>query len=205
MGCVLQDFQVRLRAGPFVVFLAETIVSQAEPGRGKQVFAIGIVRECARLADERVDDVPVVDRMAVPAHQSRQRIHLPIRKPNLDPVGEEPGFDLLANQPTVDRVGIAVNVNQTAGVHATGDFQTRRQPLIRQVPQRPNLLGEAVDSAGVANVHEVMQEIRILLAAGEIPTAPQQERLVNGGLEVTVRRFGVAILLGLAHVDPLAR
>lgn len=155
MGRVLQDFQVRLRSGPFVVFLAETIVSQAKSGRGKQVFAIGVVRERTRLADQRIDDVPVVDCMAVPAHQSWQSVHLPIRKPNLDPIGEEPGFDLFANQPAVDRVSIAVNVNQAPGVHATGDFQTRRQPLIRQVPQRPNLLGEAVDSAGVANFHEV--------------------------------------------------
>ena len=119
---MLQDFQVRLGAGAFVVFLAKAIVSQAESGRGKQVFAIGVVRERARLSDERVDDVPVVDCMAVPAHQSRQRVHLPICKPNLDPVGEEPGFDLLANQPTVNRVGVAVNVNQAPGVHATRDF-----------------------------------------------------------------------------------
>jgi hypothetical protein len=71
VGRVLQDFQVLLCAGPLIVFFAETIVSQAEPGRGKQVFAIGIVRERAWLADQRIDDVPVVDRMAVPAHQSR--------------------------------------------------------------------------------------------------------------------------------------
>jgi hypothetical protein len=203
-GGMLQDLQVLLGAESLVVSVAESVVRQAEPRRREQVLPVGVVRERPRLADQRVDHVSVVNGVLVPTHQSRQRVHLPIGEPDLDAVSEEPRLDLFPDQATVDGIGVAVQVNQTSRVHPTADFQARRQPLIGQIPQRSPFLGEPIGASGVARLHDALQEVHILLACGEIPAATQQQCLIDGGLEVPVGRFGVAVLVGLPDVDPLA-
>jgi hypothetical protein len=127
---MLKDLQVVFGAEPLIATVAEAVERETEPGGREQILAEGVVRERPRLADQGVDDVPVVHRRAVPAHQPRQRIDERVRVPDLDPVGEQSGLDPLADQPAVHRVGVTVNVNQTAGVDPAPHFQTRRQPLI---------------------------------------------------------------------------
>ncbi len=122
---MVQDLQIVLGATPFVAAGAEPVVGQAEARRRKQILAVRVIRERAGFADQRVDDVAVMHRRAVPAHQSRQRIGQFVRVPDLDAVGEEPGFDLLADQPTVDRIGVAMKVNQAAGIDPARHLQTR--------------------------------------------------------------------------------
>lgn len=149
--------------------------------------------------------MPIIHRVPVSADQSRQRIDEVVRVPDLDPVGEQPGFDPFADESAVHRVDVAVDVDQAAGVDATGHLQTRRNPLGRQRPERLDFLGEAVFSAGVAGRDQVSQERGVLVAGREIAAAAEQEGLVDGGLEVSVRRLDVAVFVGLPHVDPLAR
>jgi len=48
------------------------------------------------------------------------------------------------------------------------------------------------------------QEVRVLFAAGKIATAAEQQRLIDGPLEVPVRRLGIAVFVRLPDVDPLA-
>jgi hypothetical protein len=76
--------------------------------------------------------------------------------------------------------------------------------LLGQVPQRPHLFGEAIRAARVPRCHDAVQEVPILVTTGEIATAAEQQGLSDGGLEVPVRRLGVAVLVRLPHVDPLA-
>ena len=71
--------------------------------------------------------------------------------------------------------------------------------------ERRNLLGEAIFSARVPRRHDLLQEVHILLAASELATAAEQQRLIDGGFEVPVRRLRVAVLVRLPRVDPLAR
>ena len=73
------------------------------------------------------------------------------------------------------------------------------------MPQRRDFLGEAVGAARVPRRHDLLQERDVLLATGERTAAAEQERLVDRGLEVTVRRLRVAVLVRLPRVDPLAR
>jgi hypothetical protein len=145
-----------------------------------------------------------VDRVSVPAHESRPRVDEFVRVPNLDAVGEEPRLDPFANQAAMHRIGVAVHVNQAAGVNATEHLQARRQACIGQVPQRLHLLGETIRAARVPRRHHLLQEADVFHAAGEIATAAEQERLIDGGLEVSVRRLGVAVLVRLPRVDALA-
>lgn len=57
----------------------------------------------------------------------------------------------------------------------------------------------------VAGGDHLLQKPQVFLAAGEVPAATQEQSLVHGRLEMSVGRFGVAVLVGLANVNPLAR
>jgi hypothetical protein len=205
MGRVLEDFQVFLRAQPVIAAVAEPIVGEAEPGGRKQILAIDVVGERARLPHQLVNDVPIVDGVLVPADQPRQCVHGTIGVPDLDAIGEQPGLDPFADQPAVDRIGVALDVDQAAGVDAAADLQATVDPRIGQFPEPGQLLGEAIATPGVAGLHHVLQEGHVLGAAGEVAAAAQEQRLVDGGLEVPVRRLGIAVLMRLPDVDPLAR
>jgi hypothetical protein len=170
---MVQDLQVIFGAGSFVAAVAELIVGQAEARRRKQIVAVGVLCERARLADQRVDDVPIVHRVAIATHQPRQRVNLLVRIPDLDAVGKEPCFDLLVDQPAVHRIDVAVNGNQAAGVDATGQLQARRQPRFGQVFECRYLLGEAILSTGVPRRHDLLQEFHVLLATGELAAAAE--------------------------------
>jgi hypothetical protein len=125
-------------------------------------------------------------RVLVPAGQSRQRVDEHVRVPDLDAVGVEPGFHTLADQPAMHRVGTAVNVDQASRIDAARHFQTTGQTDVGQVLQRRDLFGEAVAPTLIAAFHNLLEEVRVLLAAGKVPAATHQERLIDGGLEVVV-------------------
>jgi len=202
---MVQNLQIVLGAQPVVAALAEAVVGQAETRRREQIVAISVIRKRTRLTDQRIDDVPIVNRRTVPAHESRQRVDALVRVPDLDAVGEQPGLDLFADQAAVHRIGVALQMNQAAAIDTAEQLQARRQPLLGQVPQRCQLLGEAIASAFIPGLHEVVQEVHILRAAGELAAAAEQQRLIDGGFEVPMRRLGVAVLVRLPGVDPLAR
>lgn len=122
---MVQDLQIVFGTQSLVATGAEPVVGQAEPRRREQIIAVRVIRERAGFANQRVNDVAVVNRRAVPAHESRHRIDEFVRVPDLDAVGEEPGFDLLADQATVNRIDVAMNMNQAAGIDAAGHLQTR--------------------------------------------------------------------------------
>ena len=132
----MQDLQIIFGTASLVVALAEPVVGDAKARGREQIVAVSVIRERARLADQRIDDVPIVDRVLVATHQPRQRIDVFVRVPDLDAVGEEPGLDPLADQTTVHRIHVAVDVDEAARIHAARHFQTRRQARSGQVPQR---------------------------------------------------------------------
>jgi hypothetical protein len=202
---MVQELEIILGTGSLVAAFAEPVVGQAEPRRREQIVAVGVLGERARFANQRVDDVPVVDGVAIATHQSRQRVDLLVRVPDLDAVGKESCFDFLVDEPAVHRVDVAVNVNQAAAIDAAPHLQTRRQPRFGQVLECGHLLGEAILSTRVPGRHDLLKERHILVAAGELAAAAEQQRLIDGSLEMPVRRLGVAVLVRLPRVDPLAR
>ena len=202
---MVQDRQVLLGLPAFVVALAEAVVGQTEARGREEVVAVGVVGEGPRLAHQRIDDVPVVHRVLVPADQSRQRVGEFVRVPDFDAVGVEPGLHPLADQPAVHRVDAAMDVDQAPGIDAATHLPEAGLTLLGQFLQGRDLFGEPIPPAFVADPHHTSQEARVFLAAGEVPAAPQEQRLVDSGLEVAVRRFGVAVLVRLPGVDPLPR
>ena len=115
---VLQNVQVRAAGDGGRVFGLQPVVSHPKTAVGEQVLAITVVFKSARLAHELIDQVPIVDRVLVAPHQSRQRVDQRSRVPNLHAVGVQSGLDLLANQAAVNRVDVAVNMDQAPRVHA---------------------------------------------------------------------------------------
>lgn len=201
----MQDLQIVLGAEPFALVFAEPVVGDSETRRRKEVVAVSVIREGARLANQRVDHVPIMHRRLVSADETRQRIDVLIGVPDFHAVGEKPCFDPLADQAAMHRIDVAMNVNQAPRVHPAPHLQTRRQPLLGQGMERRQLLGEAVAATGVADCHQVLQEFQIVLATGEIAAAAKQQRLFDRRLEVPVRRFHIAVFVGLSRVDPLTR
>lgn len=199
----MQQRQVFLGRFAFVELFAEAVVSQAEPRGREQVVAVGVVRERSWLPHQRVDHMAVMHRVLVPTDQPRQRVGEFVRVPDLHAVGEEPGFDPLADQSAMHGVGASVNVDQASRIDSATHLETTRQTHIGQTPQRRDLFGEAIPPRFVASLHHVLKELTVLFATGELPTPPQEQRLIDGSLEVTVRRLDIAVLVGLSGVDPL--
>jgi hypothetical protein len=56
---------------PLGSLLQQDVVGHAEAAAGKQIRLVAVVGEGPRLADQPVDDVPVVDAMLATATQSR--------------------------------------------------------------------------------------------------------------------------------------
>jgi len=201
----MQDLQIVLGAPAVVAALAEPVVGDAKPRGREQVVPVGVVGERPGLAHQGIDDVPVVHRVLVAADQPRQGVDVPVGVPDLDAVGEQARLDLFAHETTVHRVGVAMDVDQAAGVDPAPHLQARRQPGRGQVAQHPPLLGNPTPAVGVPGRDEFLQEVRVLRAAGEVAAAAEQQRLLDGPLEVPVCRLGVAVLVRLPDVDPLAR
>jgi hypothetical protein len=82
----VQDPHVLL-GRPLRPLLPQGVVGHAEATAGKEIRLIPIVGESPRLADQPVDDVPVVDPMLAPTPQPRQLRHLLLGVPHLDPLG----------------------------------------------------------------------------------------------------------------------
>ena len=204
-GRVLQDSQVLAGAHGRRVLRAQPIVGLAKAAVGEQILAIPIILKGARLAHQLVDDVPIVDGVLVASHQPWQGVHATSRVPDFHAVRVQPGFDLLANQPAVHRVRVTMDVNQASRVHTHRQTQAALQALVGKRPEQRQLFGVTLAASCVALVQQFAQERQVILAAGEVPTATQQQGLIHRSLEVTVRRLRVAVLVRLTHIDPLAR
>jgi hypothetical protein len=111
-GRVLQDPQVLARAHVRRVFVSQPIVRQAKAAVREQVLAIPIVLKGAWLTHQLIDEMPIVDRVLVASHQTRQRVHATPAVPDFDAVRVESSLQLLADQAAMNRVRVAMNVNQ---------------------------------------------------------------------------------------------
>lgn len=112
-GRQVQNLQVFPHRSPRPLF-TQHVIGQAKPRRRKQFFAITIVLERARLADQRVDHVPIVDAMLATSPQPRQRVDALLAIPDLQLFGVQPHVHRLADQAAVDRVSVVLDMNQTA-------------------------------------------------------------------------------------------
>lgn len=201
----MQDLQVLLRGVLLRVLPAQRVVGHAEVARGEQVFMVLVVGESPRLADQRVDDVAIVDGVLADARQSRHALDQRAGVPDFHFLDADHHVHLVADQAAVDRVGVPQDLDRAR--HANGDVAQAApaaKPCRRQRTQRGQFFREPLLPPRVAGVDQLTQKALVLLAIGEVAAAAQVQRLVHRVLEVPVRRLGVAVLVRLADVGPLA-
>lgn len=167
-------------------------------------MTVAIVRKGPGFAHQPIDDVPVRDPVFATPPQARQFVHPLVPIPNLDPLGVDPGFDPLADQPTGHRVDVPLDMNGAPGVHLNADPFASLQPPGRQRLQQRHLLGQAVAPARVQLTEQLLHERRVGTAVGEIPAAPQHQGLRESPLELMVALLGVPVLVGLPRLNRLA-
>jgi hypothetical protein len=115
----------------FGPLLQQGVVSHAKAAAGKQIRLIAVVGEGPWLADQPVDDVPVIDAMLATPTQSGQLFNPFLGIPNLNQLRIQACFDPFADQAAGHRVDVALHMNGAAGVHS------HFQPLARfQTPGR---------------------------------------------------------------------
>jgi hypothetical protein len=204
VGGVLQNPQIGAAGHIGSVFVLQSIVGHPKAAVGEQVLAVTVVVKGAWLAHQLVDEVAVVDGVLVAPNQARQRVHVGSRVPDFHALGIQPGFDFVADQTAVHRVGVTVQVDQAARAHAHAKPQTTVLPLGRQGLQHGDFLGVALLPPHVARGHHLLQKAAVFVAAAEIAAAPQEQRLLHGVFEMSMRRLTVAVLVRLANIDPLA-
>lgn len=198
----MQDPHI-LPRGPLRSLFEQGIVGHAEATAGEQVGLVAVIGKRPRLADQPVDDVPVVHPMFAATTQPRQHVHLLLAVPHLDPLGILPGLDPLADQAAGHRVDVAFDADEAARLHPHSQPLARLQPTRRQRTQAGQLLGQAILPTAVALAQQLPQEGRVGIAMGEVAAAPQQQALLQGLLELVMALLAVAVLVGLTGVDRL--
>jgi hypothetical protein len=81
---------------------------------------------------------------------------------------------------------------------------TRLQPPCRQRPQHRQLLRQTCLAAGIQLGEQLPHERGVGFAAGEIPTAPQHQRLVQSPFELAVALLDVTVLVAVAGLNRLS-
>jgi hypothetical protein len=183
--------------------LQQGVVGHAEAAAGKQIRLVAIVGEGPRLADQPVDDVPVVDAMFATPTQSQQFLDPLLGIPNLNTLGVLACLDPFADQPTGDRVNVALHPDGAARVHPHLQPLARFQTPWRQRSQQSCLFGKTVPATGVDLLEKLSQEGFVAGPAVEIPAATQHQSLIEGRLETIVSLLHVAVLIALACLDGL--
>lgn len=116
-GRQLQDLQV-LPRGPLVrVLPTQGVIRHAKMAAGKQVFVVPVVGERPRLADQRVNDVPVVDGVLADPRQPRHTLHQDVPVPDRHLLDPNHHVHLLTDQAAVDRVGVPQHLDRAAHTH----------------------------------------------------------------------------------------
>jgi hypothetical protein len=171
-GRQLQNLQVLADALTRTVIAAEPIVGDAEVARREHVLSILVVLECTRLAHQRIDHVPVIDRVLAAARQPGHPLDFAPPVPDLDRVRVDHHVDPVPHQPAGNRIRVPLDLDRTATAdpdppHTLPVVKPRR----RQLPQQRFLLGELGRSRSVPLVHQPIEELLVLLAVGEVAAA----------------------------------
>lgn len=200
----VEDCQIHFRR-PLRPLFAQHVPGHAETAGGKEILAVAVVLECARFAHQPVDDVAVVDAALPAPPQAGHRFHPFLAVPDFQPLRIQARIDALPDEAARDRILVAVHVNQAPCVH------TEAAPLgvvLQAAPgkrQQGCSFGlQALAAPRVGPVHDLLQKRLVGPLAGEIPAAPQHQRLVHGLFKSVMALFHVPVLVGLPCLYPLA-
>lgn len=186
-GRQLQNLQIFPGGNAFAVRQQKFIVGHAKMTAGKQVGMIFIHCHGPWLAHQRVNHMPVVDGVLAVSQEPRHGLNLVCSEPNFDFISVNHHVHPHADQPTGNRVGVALDLNRATFLHLDAvNPLTMIELLGRQFTQQLLFLLELCTAACVAFLDQLPQKLLVLLATGKVATAAQQECLIDGRFQVSV-------------------
>jgi hypothetical protein len=147
--------------------------------------------------------MPVIDAMVVRAPQPWQRELELVGIPDLDRFGADARFDHFPLEPGRHRIGVLQHADRGSLAHLHPQAHERLQSACGQVTQVCHFLGDLQPSASIASIAHLIEECLVLLTAGKIPAATQQQRLLHGRLETVMGLFAIAVLMPAVGVGRL--
>ena len=148
--------------------------------------------------------MPIVDRLSVLPNQTRHGLHVVVLMAHDDVLRSNPHIDFRIDQPTRNRVGVSAHLDRAARANAeVTQHIVRVEPIVGQLVQRRLLFAETFATIGVGLGDDLFHEGHVVIAAGEVATATQQQPLIDPVLDVSVSRFDIAVLIGTAGVGSL--
>jgi hypothetical protein len=173
-GRQLQNLQVFTHAFAWAMVAAQLIVGHAEVATRKHVFTVLVVLERARLADQRIDHVTVIDRVLAMAGQTWHPLDFGARVEDVDEVGVDHHVHPVPDQPTGHRIRVAFDLNRTAAADRNaGDALPVIQLARRQLAKTRFFLGKPGPSRRIALVDQPLKELFVLFAVGEVAASTQ--------------------------------
>jgi len=168
-----------------------------------QLFAVHKAGKRPGLAHQPGNDVPVVDPMLVPAPQARHPLHHFLGIPDLDGLHTNPCLNLLADQTRRHRVGVVFHADGAPPPHTHALPLQAVEPACRQRPQACHFVGDLRRPARIPLPLHGQHQLPIVVPAGEIAAATQQQGLRHRLLEMPMRRLHIPILMPAGGVGGL--
>lgn len=200
----VQQLEILLDRGSFRCVLEQLVVGHAESRRGVHVVHVLVIDERTRLANQRVDHMAKVDRFLAKPELSRHPLDAFVAIPQFQMILVNAYFESQTDILAADRVRVALHADDAVGLDRHQDRCAGTATLWRQRAERGDFFAKPFVSRDVAPLDERTDEPQIVLGADKIAASAQPQRLVQGILEVTVRRLHVSIFVRLADVDAMA-
>lgn len=183
----LQNLHVHFVGHLFRVFFSQHVPGDSKPAGGKHFFAVSVVCEGAGLANQRIDDVAIIDRRLVFSDQSRHDLDDISLMRHSDLFSGHTHINQLSDQPTGDRIRIGSHLNRAAFAdsHAV-QHVVGIEAFVRQSAQARLFFGEPLLPIGVGSGNDLFHETHVLLAAGKLTTATKQQRLIEAIFDMSV-------------------
>jgi hypothetical protein len=181
----------------------QLVVCLTKPAGGKQVRLIAVAGERSGLAHQPVDHMPVIDPMLLVTAQPWHRHLGLLRVPHLDRLGPHPRFHPFSFQPRRDRVNIVLHLDRASLAHLHAQPHQGLQPPSRQGTESCHFFLDALLPPRVAPLLHRLQERCVLLTAGKVTAATQQQGLLDRFLETPMSLFAIAVLVATCRVGCL--
>jgi hypothetical protein len=200
----MQNLEVLLDCGRFTLAFDQLVVGHAEPRAGVHVIHVFVVQEGPRLANQRIDHMAKVDGFFAVAEQPRHPLKTFVPVPQLEVILVNLHLHLQADILAAHRVSVAFDPQDAVRIHGQRHRRERTQTLRRQRVEGGNFFTKRSRPPCITPLDHLLEEGHEFLHIGEVPSATQTQRLVNGRFQVTMGRFDVTVLVRLPHVDAMA-
>jgi len=194
-----------LQVCPPTVALFQDIEGMPENQARKQRLPVSIASEGPRLADQRPNQMTIVDGGATATPQTLHLRHPLAGVVHLDALRIEPEVHPLADQPRCHRVDVLRRPQRRKHADPHSLPPEIVQARERQIVHPLQLLAQFASPAPIAAGQNHAQK-RLVLGPRRKLTAPaQQQSLLDGPFEAVVRLLDIAILVATARCVAIGR